>query len=82
MTYLKNLSHQKRKKQLEGDLKESSNELKIEIQKEIDMQNDLIKIWKRNRVYSIILSPSCKHCCIFHTQFPRFDFVALFSFGI
>lgn len=41
-------SHQKRKKELESDLKGSSNELKIEIQKEIDRQNSLIEIWEKN----------------------------------
>lgn len=41
-------SHQKRKKELETDLKESRNELKIEIQEEIDRQNNLIEIWKNN----------------------------------
>jgi len=41
-------SHKKRKKQLESDLKGSSNELKIEIQKEIDKQNNLIEIWINN----------------------------------
>ena len=41
-------SHKKRKKQLESDLKGNSNELKIEIQKEIDRQNDLIDIWGEN----------------------------------
>lgn len=37
-------SHQRRNKQLETDLKESNNELKLEI----DRQNDLIGIWKNN----------------------------------
>lgn len=43
-------SHQKRKKELEIDLKQSGNELKIEIQEEIDRQNALIEIWKNNIV--------------------------------
>ena len=37
-------SHQRRNKQLETDLKESNNELKLKI----DRQNDLIGIWKNN----------------------------------
>ena len=43
-------SHQKRKKQLEIDLKQSNDELKIEIQEEIDRENTLIEIWKNNIV--------------------------------
>ena len=41
-------SHKKRKKELKSDLKGTSNELKIEIQKEIDRQNNLIEIWENN----------------------------------
>jgi len=41
-------SHKKRKKQLETDLKKSNNDLKLEIQKEIDRQNDFIEIWENN----------------------------------
>jgi len=41
-------SHQDRKKQLETELKTTDNESKINVEKEIIKQDQIIDIWKKN----------------------------------
>lgn len=41
-------SHQDRKKQLETEIKTIDNESKIDVEKEIIKQDEIIVIWKKN----------------------------------